>query len=124
MTASADVRKGVLIVERNVIDRGGLSVILRRAGHPVVAVASAQEGIDAMRADPPGLVLLDATDPAEVQEFLRLCRSDPALASVPITLTAGVPGGAELAGAFGVAGCLRKPFNETELLQEVRKHLG
>src|SRR5947209_1269046 len=115
MTATLDARKGVLVVERNVIDRGGLSVILRRAGYAVAAVASTQEAVDAVRAGPPGLILLDAANPADAQDFLRHCRSDAALASVPVLLTADVADGPKLARAFGVAGCLRKPFDEAEL---------
>jgi len=124
MTALDRARKAVLIIEQNAIDREGLAVILRRAGYPVVAVGSPQAGLEALSGGETALILLDATRPDDVREFLQRCRGDQAVGRVPVVLTADTPDASPLAQAFGVSVCLPKPFDEEALLGEVRRHLG
>jgi CheY-like chemotaxis protein len=121
MTAAPEVRKKVLVIERNEIERAGLAVVLRREGYGVLVAADAQEALDHLRAGPVGLILLDAAPPDdEAQDFLRHRDGDPALAAIPVVLTTD-GGGRPWAQAHGCAGFVHKPFNSGELLAEVRR---
>src|SRR5947208_55683 len=98
MTAAPEVRKRVLVVERNEIDRAGLAVVLRRAGYAVLAAADVREALEHLRAAPAGLILLDADLPdGAAWEFLRDRARDPAAASTPVVLTSDAAGGYALA---------------------------
>jgi len=119
------VRKTVLVIERNEINRVGLAVVLRREGYRVLAAAGAQEALDHVRSCAVGLILLDVAQPdRDAQTFLRYCDNDPTLAAIPIVLTTNDRAGCLWAKTKGAAGFLRKPFDQVELLTEVRRHLG
>jgi CheY-like chemotaxis protein len=122
MTAAPEVRKSVLVIERNEIERAGLAVVLRRQGYGVLVAADAQGALDRLRAGPVGLILLDAAQPDDgAREFLRHRDRDPALAAIPVVLTSNTGGGRAWAEGHGCAGVLHKPFNSGELLAEVRR---
>src|SRR5690349_8395213 len=61
--------------------------LLQAYGHDVRGVGDGEGALAAMRADPPGLVLLDVSMPGlSGFDVLRSARADPALTGVPIIM--------------------------------------
>ena len=109
----------ILIIDDSPTDVRVFTTLLERAGHQVVAVNSAEEGIERARADVPGLVIMDVIMPGmNGFQATRTITRDPITAAVPIVMittksmeTDRVWGLRQGARAF-----ITKPVNEKELL--------
>jgi twitching motility two-component system response regulator PilH len=109
----------ILIKEHNPTHVRLFNTQLERAGHHVVAVSTAEEGIERVRADLPGLVIMDVIMPGmNGFQATRTLTRDPATSAVPIVMittksmeTDRVWGLRQGARAF-----ITKPVNEKELL--------
>ena len=109
----------ILIIDDSPTDVRVFTTLLERAGHQVVAVNSAEEGIERARADLPGLVIMDVIMPGmNGFQATRTLSRDPITAGVPIVMittksmeTDRVWGLRQGARAF-----ITKPVNEKELL--------
>ena len=109
----------ILIIDDSPTDVRVFTTLLERAGHQVVAVNSAEEGIERARADVPGLVIMDVIMPGmNGFQATRTLTRDPITAAVPIVMittksmeTDRVWGLRQGARAF-----ITKPVNEKELL--------
>ena len=109
----------ILIIDDSPTDVRVFTTLLERAGHQVVAVNSAEEGIERARADVPGLVIMDVIMPGmNGFQATRTLSRDPITAGVPIVMittksmeTDRVWGLRQGARAF-----ITKPVNEKELL--------
>ena len=76
-----------MIVDDDAAVRTSVCRLLRAGRYPVSAVADGAEALNAMRAAPPALVLLDVSMPGMTGlEVLRAAGSDPSLAGVPIVI--------------------------------------
>ncbi len=109
----------ILIIDDSPTDVRVFTTLLERAGHHVVAVNSAEEGIERARSDLPQLVIMDVIMPGmNGFQATRTLSRDPLTASVPIVMittksmeTDRVWGLRQGARAF-----ITKPVNEKELL--------
>jgi twitching motility two-component system response regulator PilH len=109
----------ILIIDDSPTDVRVFTMLLERAGHQVVAVNSAEEGIERARADLPSLVIMDVIMPGmNGFQATRTLSRDPITAAVPIVMittksmeTDRVWGLRQGARAF-----ITKPVNEKELL--------
>ena len=109
----------ILIIDDSPTDVRVFTTLLERAGYQVIAVSSAEEGIERVRADLPDLVIMDVIMPGmNGFQATRTLTRDPATASVPIVMittksmeTDRVWGLRQGARAF-----ITKPVNEKELL--------
>jgi twitching motility two-component system response regulator PilH len=109
----------ILIIDDSPTDVRVFTTLLERAGHQVVAVSTAEEGIERVRADMPDLVIMDVIMPGmNGFQATRILTRDPATAGVPIVMittksmeTDRVWGLRQGAKAF-----ITKPVNEKELL--------
>jgi twitching motility two-component system response regulator PilH len=109
----------ILIIDDSPTDVRVFTTLLERAGHHVVAVSTAEEGIERVRADLPGLVIMDVIMPGmNGFQATRTLTRDPATSAVPIVMittksmeTDRVWGLRQGARAF-----ITKPVNEKELL--------
>ena len=109
----------ILIIDDSPTDVRVFSTLLERAGHQVVAVGTAEEGIERARAEPPHLVIMDVIMPGmNGFQATRTLSRDPLTAKVPIVMittksmeTDRVWGMRQGARAF-----ITKPVNEKELL--------
>ncbi|MBB5360380.1 twitching motility two-component system response regulator PilH [Rhodanobacter sp. ANJX3] len=109
----------ILIIDDSPTDVRVFTTLLERAGHQVVAVNSAEEGIERARADLPSLVIMDVIMPGmNGFQATRTLSRDPITAAVPIVMittksmeTDRVWGLRQGARAF-----ITKPVNEKELL--------
>ncbi len=109
----------ILIIDDSPTDIRVFTTLLERAGHQIVAISSAEEGIEHVRAQLPDLIIMDVIMPGmNGFQATRTLTRDPATASVPIVMittksmeTDRVWGLRQGARAF-----ITKPVNEKELL--------
>lgn len=109
----------ILIIDDSPTDVRVFTTLLERAGHQVVAVSTAEEGIERVRADLPDLVIMDVIMPGmNGFQATRTLTRDPKTQDVPIVMittksmeTDRVWGLRQGARAF-----ITKPVNEKELL--------
>lgn len=109
----------ILIIDDSPTDVRVFTTLLERAGHQVVAVSTAEDGIERVRAELPDLVIMDVIMPGmNGFQATRTLTRDPATAVVPIVMittksmeTDRVWGLRQGARAF-----ITKPVNEKELL--------
>ena len=109
----------ILIIDDSPTDVRVFTTLLERAGHQVAAVNTAEEGIERVRSDLPGLVIMDVIMPGmNGFQATRTLTRDPKTQNVPIVMittksmeTDRVWGLRQGARAF-----ITKPVNEKELL--------
>lgn len=117
----------VLIVDDNPDVRSYVSSILREQGYQISTARNGAEGLRAAQAQPPQLIVTDLMMPqVSGLDMIRLLRQDEALKGIPvILLTAKADEDTRIEGAErGADGYLSKPFNDRELLAEVRNLLA
>lgn len=116
----------ILIVEDNELNRKLLRDVLQVEGYVTVEATTAEAGLDAARAEPPALVLMDIHLPKmDGVTALRALRDDPRTAHVPVvavTASAMPLERAEIVAA-GFDGCFVKPLDVDQILIEVREVL-
>jgi CheY-like chemotaxis protein len=97
---------------------------LKRAGFIVRVVGNGQEALDAIRQQPPDVILLDWMMPElDGPETCRQLKSDPGTAGIPVIfLTAKSQEGEIQRGlSLGAAGYVTKPFDALALGQQVKE---
>jgi twitching motility two-component system response regulator PilH len=117
----------ILIIDDSPTDVRVFTTLLERAGHQVVAVSTAEEGIERVRAELPALVIMDVIMPGmNGFQATRTLTRDPVTAAVPIVMittksmeTDRVWGLRQGARAF-----ITKPVNEKELLACINEVLS
>jgi CheY-like chemotaxis protein len=117
----------LLLVEDNEASRDGLSRHLRRRGYEVVTAVDGRQGLEAARAEPPDLVLMDMSLPVlDGWEATRQLKADPKTRHVPvIALTAhAMAGDREKALAAGCDDYDTKPVEFARLLGKIEGLLG
>lgn len=111
----------VLLIEDEDSLRTMLVEALELEGHEVAALPSAEQVLDACRADPPDVVLLDVMLPGmSGLDLLFLLKGDPALHHLPVLLVSARDDEAVVEGLRrGAHDYVRKPFDLGELLARV-----
>ena len=112
----------ILIIDDSPTDVRVFTTLLERAGYNVIAVSTAEDGIERVRAELPDLVIMDVIMPGmNGFQATRILTRDPATAGVPIVMittksmeTDRVWGLRQGARAF-----ITKPVNEKELLASI-----
>jgi CheY-like chemotaxis protein len=116
------VRRILLVDDSEPLRKLARVVLERKGGFEVALAASGEEGIEAARADPPDLVLLDVLMPGiDGLETLRRLRADPATAAIPVVFLTGRDD-EEIAQAAAL-GTISKA-NVTKLPAEILRILG
>jgi GAF domain-containing protein/response regulator RpfG family c-di-GMP phosphodiesterase len=117
----------ILVVDDNADMRGYVSSILQRMGHEIFTARNGAEGFQAVQTHRPHLIVTDLMMPmVSGLEMIGMIRQDEALRGTPIILlTAKADEDTRLEGAEkGADAYLSKPFNNRELLAEVRNLLA
>ncbi|WP_435640449.1 response regulator [Micavibrio aeruginosavorus] len=92
-------------------------------GMSVAVCCCGRDGLDAARANPPQMILLDVMMPdMDGPETLAALRADPALAGIPVAfMTAKIrPEEISELMKLGAAGVIAKPFDPMILADQVR----
>ena len=111
--------KKILVVEDEAVTSGAIKLLLEWEGFRVDCAADGDEALGLLRrGEKPSLILLDARMPGcDGWCFRAEQRADPDLAHIPVVVISG-----EDASALDAAGHIRKPFEPTELLEQVWQH--
>ncbi|MBJ7314144.1 ANTAR domain-containing response regulator [Rugamonas sp. CCM 8940] len=116
MSARADTKRLILIVDDDLLLLEFLSAVLRHAGHDTVTAASAEAALALIAVREPDLALLDIHMPG--MSGMELAKQLHATTSVPFMFLSG-RGDADLskqAADYGAVGFLVKPVDEKQLL--------
>ncbi|MBN2448394.1 MAG: response regulator [Phycisphaerae bacterium] len=109
-----------------------VETILAREGHTVTCHQTGPDGLEAMRREPPALVLLDImlTHPTEGLQLAAEMRRDARLEKIPIIIVSSIGQAVieemvreEFGGALFVDACLEKPFDPPALRTTVQRIL-
>ncbi|MEO1183214.1 MAG: response regulator [Cyanobacteria bacterium J06636_27] len=117
----------VLVVDDNPDMRAYVSSILRASGYQVQTARNGSEGFNIAKDLLPNLIVTDLMMPVVTGlEMIRMIRSEEILKGIPIILlTAKVDEDTRIEGTErGADAYLAKPFNDRELLAEVRNLLA
>jgi len=119
--------KRILIVDDEPYIVIPVEFLMRREGYEVTVARDGEAGLEAIRADPPDLVILDVMMPKlNGFEVCEAVRADPALASVRILMLTAKGREAEKKKGLelGADAYIPKPFSTHELVETVRSLLG
>ncbi len=101
---------------------------LRKAGYEIITAEDGQKALDLIKAQKPGLVLLDLRLPIiDGSEVCKQVKADDELKSIPIillTATSSMNKIADKAKELKADDYLTKPFDPEELLKKVKKFIG
>jgi CheY-like chemotaxis protein len=117
----------LLLVEDNEESRDGLARFLGRKGYEVVTAADGRQGLEAARAQPPDVVVMDMSLPVlDGWEATRQLKADPQTRHIPvIALTAhAMAGDRDKALAAGCDEYDTKPVEFARLLGKIQALLG
>ena len=117
----------VLIVDDDPRIREFVRVNLEMDGFAVREAGSAEEGMTALEAEPPDLILLDVMMPqVDGWQMLQLVREKHGVDSIQVIMFSGQIEGdaADQAEAGGAQAFLGKPFNPQELVSRTKELLG
>lgn len=121
------ITANILVVDDNNDLRAYVSQILQQAGHDVYGARNGAEGYQMAQARKPDLIITDLMMPVvSGLDMIRQLRADEQLRGIPIILlTAKADEDTRISGAEqGADAYLSKPFNNRELLAEVRNLLA
>jgi excisionase family DNA binding protein len=117
----------VLIVDDDPRIREFVRVNLEMDGYAVREAGSADEGLEALEAEPPDLILLDVMMPqVDGWQMLQRVRERHGVDSIQVIMFSGQieADASELAEAGGAQAFLGKPFNPQELVARTKELLG
>lgn len=117
----------ILIVEDEDNIATALEFLMTREGHSHRRLASGAGALDAIRAEPPDLVLLDIMLPdISGYQIVEELRADPALRDVQVLMMTARGSVMERRKglALGANGFIAKPFELSELRSEMVRLLG
>ena len=113
----------VLVIDDDEQIRRLIVRLLQPMGHVLEEAASAEEGLEKLRAAPPDLVLLDMQLPGRSgHEMLAEIRADPRTRLIPVVMITGAATQERKLKAIeaGVTDFIDKPFSPEELVARVR----
>ena len=119
-------RADILIVDDAPDTLRLLSIMLTEQGYKVRKALSGQMALNAVRAAPPDLILLDAKIPdIDGYEVCKQLKEDKQVCEIPVIFISGLDNVLDKVKAFGVGAIdyLTKPFQMEEVLVRVQTHL-
>jgi CheY-like chemotaxis protein len=107
----------ILVVDDEAAIRLAIAELLETEGYVVDAARDGAEALEAMHRNRPALAIVDLMMPVlDGWTLLRTCRSDPALADVPVIVMSARLDAQQAAVTAGARACLIKPFDVNLLL--------
>ena len=119
--------KRILIADDDPVILRLIQVNLELEGYEVITANNGQEAVDIASAELPNLVILDIMMPRlDGYQACEQLKSADATKEIPVIFLSAKAqqGDIEKGQSFGVAAYLTKPFDPTELLEVVEKHVS
>lgn len=117
----------VLLVDDYSDARETMRDLLEEHGYATIEANNGQQALDLLisqSAERVGLIVLDLEMPImDGHQFLKVLRSYVRLAAVPVLIVSAHAGQLEESEAKRVVGCLRTPYDPTELLALVKAYV-
>lgn len=117
----------VIIIEDNAHNLSLMAYLLSASGHVAEGWRDGQSGLDAVRREPPDLVLCDIQLPRlSGYEIATALRDDPALRTLPLVAVSALAmrGDRERALAAGFHGYIEKPVQPETFVNQVEAYLA
>jgi excisionase family DNA binding protein len=114
----------VLVVDDDPRLRELIRVNLEYDGMTVIEAGTAEEGLRALEADPPDLVMLDVMMPGiDGWEMLRRVQERHGVGTIPVIMFSGKvdEASAERAAEHGAQAFIGKPFDPTQLIESTKQ---
>ena len=118
-------RKKILIIDDEPDIRDMVSVRLMANGYDVVTASDGEEGLKQVESQKPDLIIVDITMPGiDGYTFVKILKKDiPAARKIPIIVLTGKDRMEDLFKIEGVGDYLVKPYESSQLLEKIKKHL-
>ena len=117
----------ILVIDDHEDNRRILHDLLTNAGYEVIEALTGEEGVAAVEAHAPALILMDIQLPGiDGYEATRRIKADPALRAIPIIAVTSYALSGDDRKAYE-AGCdayVAKPFSPRALLAKVREYIA
>jgi excisionase family DNA binding protein len=115
-------RRVILIVDDDDRLREFVRVNLEMEGYAVREAANAEEGLAALEAEPPDLILLDVMMPqVDGWEMLRRVQERHGVGSIPVVMFSGQLDAGREAAERGAQGFVGKPFDLRALIEQTKQ---
>ena len=112
----------ILLVEDNEINRRLVVFLLRSQGYQVCEATTAEEAFEVLKAEWPGLILMDVQLPdMDGLAVTRKLKENPSTRDIPVVAITSyaMKGDREVALAAGCTDYITKPIDKTTFLQQV-----
>ncbi len=117
-------KRAVLVADDDEAVRELVATILEEEGYAVRTAASGSEALSVARQERPAVVLMDVNMPGlDGLSACRRLRADERLAALPVVLMSSQPIPGDELRRCRADNFLPKPFDITELVDEVERHL-
>ena len=117
-------KRAVLVVDDDEAVRELVATILGEEGYAVRTAASGSEALSVAQQEQPAVVLMDVNMPGlDGLSACRRLRADESLAALPVVLMSFQPVAGDELRRCRADNFLPKPFDITELVDEVERHL-
>ena len=118
-------KRAVLVADDDEAVRELVATILEEEGYAVRTAASGSEALSVARQEQPAVVLMDVNMPGlDGLSACRRLRADERLAALPVVLMSSQPIPGDELRRCRADNFLPKPFDITELVDEVERCLG
>lgn len=118
------MKPSVLVVDDDAAVRELLTILLAEEGYRVRSAGDAYAAMDLVSSEAPGLLLVDLMMPGvSGAEFLTRLRRDSRWAALPVILISAHPRLREVAEELGACAALAKPFDVSQLLEQIARAL-
>ncbi|MDH3463729.1 MAG: response regulator [Acidimicrobiia bacterium] len=120
-------KQRILIIEDSALTSRLLRAALEEITDDIELAHDGQDGLTALRANPPDLMILDLWLPTlDGWSVLEHTRSDPRSTNIPVIVITGFGGESNRVRAHeaGANAFLAKPFSRTELISATRRLLA
>lgn len=108
----------VLVVDDDDDIRELLSLTLRLEGYQVETAVDGVDALQKLSSSHPSVILLDMMMPRlDGEGFIKAMRNTPQIADIPVVIISGHQAARQKAVELGVADCLVKPIELTDLLR-------
>ena len=117
--------QSILVIDDDIISQNMLISTLTKAGYSVIVASNGDLGIKAASRQRPGLIILDIIMPGKDGiEVASLLKSNPKTEKIPLIFLSSLitERGKKTKSKGDATTYLSKPYNEDELLNEVRRY--
>src|SRR6476619_2227799 len=117
-------RPKILIVDDDLDILAVMQLLFKTRGYDVVTISRGEEVFDKIKTFHPNLILLDVLISGnDGRDICRRLKSQSSTKSIPVVMFSANPNAAETIHEYGADDFIHKPFEVTELLQTINKHL-